>query len=67
MSMAERKKLHRFNEFSCRTLLNAVRCLYVRNARSSVTLGVASSVANEVTMTIAGLSRGIEPRLYGHI
>jgi len=33
------------------------RCPYVRNVRSSVTLGVTSSLANDVTMTIAGLWR----------
>jgi len=36
-------------------ILNAVRCPY--GVRSSVTVGVASSVANDVTVTIAGLWR----------
>jgi len=33
-------------------ILNAVRCPYVTYVRTPVTVGVASSVANEVTMKI---------------
>jgi len=40
------------NCFSCLYLyiLNTVRCPYVDNIRTSVTVGVASSVANDVIM-----------------
>jgi len=42
-------------------ILNAVRCPYVY-VRSSVMLGVASSISNDVIMRIAGLVAGCEGR-----
>ena len=50
------------NTFLCRHnlyILHAVRCPYVR---TSVTLGVASRVVNDVIMRIAGLVAGCERR-----
>jgi len=50
-------------------ILNAVRCPYVRTyvrRPTSVTLGVASSVANDVIMRIAGLVAGCDLRARWH-
>jgi len=55
MLLFVRSVLQSLRNQSLTYILNAVRCPYVR---SSVTLGVASSVANDVTMIIAGWNCG---------